>query len=269
MYPQLLRFKSPDFFPSWMPEYITIHSYGAMIAIGIFVSYYLALRLTKKIGMDSDKLSTLFIWTIVAAFVGGKLFFYLEDPSRYFADPSQMWKSAGGGFVFYGSLIFVVPTMIWWLKRNKMPVRPFFDEIAIVGPVMHSFGRVGCFLAGCCHGRVCHNALGVTFNSPLSKADPLHVPLYPTQLFDIGINMIILATVLILRKKKKFEGQLFLIYIAMYAVGRSINEMYRGDEARGYVIDGILTHSQFIALVLLAVTVMIWRRWATRDKVLW
>lgn len=269
MYPRLLRFKTPDFFPSGFPEYISIYSYGVMIAIGILVSFLLALKLGRKFGLNSDKLSSLFIWVILASFIGGKLFYFLEDISKYVNDPSAMWRSSGAGFVFYGSLVFAVPTMVWWLKRNKIPVRPFLDEIAIIGPVMHSLGRVGCFLAGCCYGRECHNALGVTYDHPLSKADPLHTPLYPTQLFDIGINVLILAVVLLLRRKKKFEGQLFLIYIAMYAVGRSINEMFRGDEARGYIIENILTHSQFIALILLGVTYIVWRRWAARATALW
>ncbi len=269
MFPRLLRFRTPDFLPSGFPEFINVYSYGVMIAIGIIVSFLIARKLTRKFDLDDDSLSSFFIWIIAASFIGGKFFFFLEDPERFFGNPGEMLRSSGAGFVFYGSLLFAVPTMIWWLRKKAVPVRPFLDEIAIIGPVIHSFGRVGCFLAGCCHGRVCHNILGVTFNHPLSKAVPLHTPLYPTQLFDIGINLIILTTVLLLRKKKKFQGQLFLIYIAMYAVGRSINEIYRGDEERGYVIEGILSHSQLIALILLGVTYVIWKKWKTKKNVLW
>ena len=87
------------------------------------------------------------------------------------------------------------------------------------------------------------------------------MPLYPTQLFDIGVNLIILLVVIFLRKKKQFEGQLFLIYLMLYAVGRSIVENYRGDDARGFLFDGLLSHSQFIAIVIILVCTFVWRKW--------
>jgi phosphatidylglycerol:prolipoprotein diacylglycerol transferase len=163
--------------------------------------------------------------------------------------------------VFYGSLIFTVPTIIFWLRKKQVKVRPFMDILAFAAPILHSFGRVGCFLAGCCHGKACDSWLGVTFSHPDTLADFKNVPLYPTQLFDIGVNLIILLVVIFLRKKKQFEGQLFLIYLMLYAVGRSIVENYRGDDARGFLFDGLLSHSQFIAIVIILVCTFVWRKW--------
>ncbi|MFY0645149.1 MAG: prolipoprotein diacylglyceryl transferase [Bacteroidia bacterium] len=261
MFPKLIEFETPKFLQGLLPDHISVYSYGFMIALGILVAFIIALRMSRKFGVDSDKLSNLFFWVIIVAFIGGKLFFYLEDPQRYIEDPGSMLRLSGGGFVFYGSLIFAIPAIVWWLKRQKIPIRPFLDILAFVGPVVHSFGRVGCFMAGCCYGEVCHNALGVTFSHPETLASPVDTPLYPTQLFDIAVNLIILATVLLVQKKKAFEGQLFLIYLMMYGVGRSIVELYRGDEARGYVIDNVLTHSQFIAIIIIAVCIFFWMRW--------
>jgi phosphatidylglycerol---prolipoprotein diacylglyceryl transferase len=149
MYPKLVSFDVPDFLQGILPAHITLHSYGFMIAIGILVSFVIALKMTKKYGLDSDKLSSLFLWVMLAAFVGGRIFFYFEDITRYINNPSELLKVGGGGFVFYGSLIFGIPTIIWWLKRRKIPVRPVLDVIAFIAPTIQSFGRVGCFLAGC------------------------------------------------------------------------------------------------------------------------
>lgn len=262
MYPKLISFETPEFLRFILPDHITVYSYGVMIAIGILSAYFIVKRKTKGMALDADKISSLLIWIILAAFIGGKLFFFLEDPQRYLEDPSEVLNAAGGGFVFYGSLIFAIPTIIWWLRKEKIAVRPFFDVLAFAGPVVHSFGRVGCFMAGCCHGRVCDAAYGVVFDHPETMADPMHTPLYPTQLYDIAVNLIILLVVYLLERKKKFEGQLFLVYLMMYGVGRSIVEMFRGDEARGYVIDGVLTHSQFIAVIIIAVSILVWRRWS-------
>lgn len=262
MYPKLISFETPDFLKFILPDHITVYSYGVMIALGILSAYFIVKYKTKDIPLSSDKISSLLIWVIVAAFIGGKLFFFLENPQRYIDDPSEIINAAGGGFVFYGSLIFAIPTIIWWLRKEKLAVRSFFDILAFAGPVVHSFGRIGCFMAGCCHGRVCDAVYGVVFDHPETMADPMNTPLYPTQLYDIAVNLIILITVLLLQRRKQFEGQLFLVYLMMYGVGRSIVEMFRGDEARGYVIEGVLTHSQFIAVLIILASVFVWRRWS-------
>jgi len=112
---------------------------------------------------------------------------------------------------------------------------------------------------------VCDNILGVTFTNPNSLANPLNTPLYPTQLFDILINALIFITLLWMEKRKKFAGQLMLIYMMMYAVGRSINEVFRGDEERGFVFNGLLSHSQFIAVLIMGVCTFAWVRWRSLD----
>ena len=262
MFPKLVTISIPEFLQGFLPAHFTLHSYGLMIALGVVAAFIITLRKTKKFGMDADKLSSLFVWVILAAFVGGKLFFFMEDIGKYIADPSLLKRALGGGFVFYGSLIFAIPTIVLWLRKNKIAARPFLDVLSFAGPVVHSFGRVGCFLAGCCHGKVCSSWLGVTFFNPDSLAAIKNVPLYPTQLFDILVNLIILITVYLVQKKQKFDGQLFLIYLMMYGIGRSIVELFRGDEARGFLFGGALSHSQFIAIIIIVISLFVWRKWS-------
>jgi phosphatidylglycerol:prolipoprotein diacylglycerol transferase len=266
MFPKLFTIRVPEGLQSFLPAEIALHSYGLMIALGILVSFFIALRMSKKLGLNADQLSNLFIWVIVAAFIGGKLFFLFEDLGSYLDDPSKLKNVMGGGFVFYGSLIFAVPTIILWLRHKKIKVLEFLDILAFVGPVVHSFGRVGCFLAGCCYGKVCDTWMGVTFNHADSLAQPKGVPLYPTQLLDIGVNLLILVVVYFVQKKQKFSGQLFLIYLMMYAVGRSIVEIFRGDEARGFIFGGALSHSQFIAIMVIAVCVFFWVKLSKKSS---
>ena len=268
MFPKLFTFSVPDFLQGFLPATITLHSYGLMIALGIVCAFYVTLKKSKHLGMDADKLSSLFVWVILAAFIGGKLFFFMEDIGKYMAVPSKIKRAMGGGFVFYGSLIFAIPTIIWWLKKNKIKVRPFLDILAFAGPIVHSFGRIGCFLAGCCHGKVCDSPLGVTFTDSDSLAAIKNQPLYPTQLFDITVNVIILITVLSIQKKKQFEGKLFLIYLMMYGIGRSIVELFRGDESRGFLFGGLLSHSQFIAICIIAISLWVWTKWKKSDSLI-
>ncbi|MDB9881774.1 prolipoprotein diacylglyceryl transferase [Bacteroidia bacterium] len=266
MFPKLVTISIPEFLQGFLPAHFTLHSYGLMIALGVVAAFFISLRKTKKFGMDADKLSSLFVWVILAAFIGGKLFFFMEDIGKYIADPSLLKRALGGGFVFYGSLIFAIPTIVLWLRKNKIAVRPFLDVLSFAGPVVHSFGRVGCFLAGCCHGKVCSSWLGVTFSNPDSLAAIKNVPLYPTQLFDILVNLFILFTIYLVQKKQKFDGQLFLIYLMMYGVGRSIVELFRGDEARGFLFGGALSHSQFIAIIIIIISLFVWRKWSKNTE---
>ncbi|MFT4834161.1 MAG: phosphatidylglycerol:prolipoprotein diacylglycerol transferase [Flavobacteriaceae bacterium] len=234
----------------------TIHTYGFMIMIGAAMGYfYLSTTVKRDLGIPADKIQNLAILLILAAFVGGKLFFYFEKPSYYFHPPSNMLKGLRTGFVFYGSLLFVIPTTIWYFRKQKWPVWPMMDRVAITACIVHIFGRMGCFFAGCCHGSPTDSIFGITFTDPASQADPLNTPLHPTQLYEILMISIILLILIQLMRHKKFDGQVFLSYIVMYAIGRSIIEIFRGDVRRGFIIENVLSHSQFISLGVIALAV--------------
>jgi phosphatidylglycerol:prolipoprotein diacylglycerol transferase len=252
MHPELITF---DLFGTPF----TLHFYGVIIAFGAAVAYFYLARVAKRdLGIDQEVIQGLLRWIIFAAIVGGKLFFYLEKPAFYFGQPSNMLLNFRTGFVFYGSLIFAVPIAIYYVRKHGVPVLPFLDRLAIVACIIHAFGRLGCFMAGCCYGVPSNGPFQVTYTDPLSEA-PLHQALHPTQLYEIALILGIMVILLMFRRYQRFEGQLFFIYVMLYGVGRCFTELYRGDVARGYIIDGVLSHSQFISLVLVAgVAVVYW-----------
>ncbi|MFT5954596.1 MAG: phosphatidylglycerol:prolipoprotein diacylglycerol transferase [Cyclobacteriaceae bacterium] len=245
---------------------LSIHTYGFMIMLGALFGYlYMSYAVKKDLGIDSGNVQTLAIWIIFAAFVGGKLFFYFERPEYYFNPPSNMLKSFRQGFVFYGSLIFAVPVAIWFFRKNKWPVWAFMDRLAIAATIVHIFGRMGCFFAGCCYGLPTDKAWGVAFTDELSQAKPLGAHLHPTQLYEVLNILIIMVVLFMFKRHKRFEGQLFFIYVILYSIGRSIVEIYRGDLRRGFIIEDILSHSQFIALLLIAATLGAYRYFSQRS----
>ena len=235
----------------------TVHTYGFMIMIGATLGYfYMSITVKRDLGITSDKIQNLAILIILAAFVGGKVFFYFEDPGYYFGTPSNMFKGFRTGFVFYGSLLFAIPTVIWYFRKQKWPVWPMLDRIAITGCIIHMFGRMGCFFAGCCHGLPTESFLGVTYTDPASQAEPLNVALHPTQLYEVTWIAIVLVILIMMKRHKRFDGQLFFVYIILYSIGRGVIEIFRGDVRRGFIIDGILSHSQLISLVVITVAVI-------------
>jgi phosphatidylglycerol:prolipoprotein diacylglycerol transferase len=265
MFPKLFTFKTPSFLHGFLPEELSIYSYGFFIALGALAGFLILSSQRKKFRLTTDELSSLLIWIIVMSFVGGKVFFFFEDPEKYIQNPKPLYS--GGGFVFYGSLLFSLSYLLFWVNRKKIALRPFMDVIALMIPVVHMFGRIGCFFAGCCYGKVCSSSLGVVFTDPLSKARPLGTPLYPTQLYDVAINLVIILVLVVLRKRQKFSGQLLAAYIALYAIGRFINEQFRGDEARGFIFDGWFSHSQAISIGLIGFAVFLYIKWKAKGMV--
>lgn len=235
----------------------TIHTYGFMIMTGAVLGFiYMSHTVNKEMGISRDKIQNLAIIIILSAFIGGKVFFYLEEPSYYFHPISNMFKNFRTGFVFYGSLLFAIPATIWYFKKEKWPIWPMLDRLAITGCIIHLFGRMGCFFAGCCYGLPTESFLGITFTDEMSQAEPLHTPLHPTQLYEVALIGSILVILWMFKRHHRFEGRLFFIYVILYATGRGFTEMFRGDVRRGFIIEDVLSHSQFISLIIISVAIV-------------
>ena len=162
--------------------------------------------------------------------------------------------------------LFALPVAIWFFRKEKWPVWPLLDILSIAAVLVHLFGRMGCFFAGCCYGIPTDSILGVTFTDEHSQAQPLYTSLHPTQLYEATLLISILGVLWMLKRHKRFEGQLFFIYIILYAAGRSIVEIFRGDLRRGFIIENVLSHSQFISILLIAVTVWLYLRFKKKAS---
>jgi len=231
-------------------ESFTIYTYGFCIAIGALLGFaFMFWQGKKQYGLTFDQSNNLFIMLVLAGIIGGKIFLIFEDPSFYLLQPKNL--ISGSGFVFYGSLLVAIPVMLWYFHKIKVTVMGMLDVMAIVTCIVHGFGRIGCFMAGCCHGIPTDSFLGVTFTNAKCQAEPLNTPLHPTQLYEATLIFSIMAVLWIFQSRKKFNGQLFLIYLMSYALGRGILELFRGDIQRGFVIDSILSNSQLISLLVI------------------
>jgi len=240
------------------PGPITIYTYGFFIAVGATLGFsYMAWQGKKQFGMSFDKANSLFIALVVSAVVGGKIFFFLESPSYYSNHVKELFT--GSGFVFYGSLLFCIPTMLVFFKKNNLPVWGMLDIMGMVTCIVHGFGRIGCFNAGCCYGTRTDFFLGVIYLDERCQA-PLGESLHPVQLYEAGFIFMLLGLLWFIREHKQFVGQLFLLYLMVYAFGRSILEVFRGDEARGYIVPDWVSHSQFISLVVIIISAFVYFR---------
>ena len=251
MHPIFFEIPIPDFLQGILPESITIYSYGFFIACGAVAGFiYTAYQAKKQFDVKTETIQALIVLILIAAVIGGKFFIIFENPKLYFEDPGLLLSDFSNGFVFYGSLLFAIPTMLIFFKKNNLPILPMLDIMAVTTCLVHSFGRIGCFMAGCCYGIPHDGLLAVTFTHPNSVADPMHTPLHPTQLYSSMAILSILAIILYIGRRKQFDGQLFMLYLMLYAIARSILEIFRGDLERGFLIENVLSNSQFISILV-------------------
>jgi phosphatidylglycerol---prolipoprotein diacylglyceryl transferase len=233
---------------------LTVYTYGFFIALGaVLGGLYMWWQGKKQFGWTFDQANTLFVLLIFVGVIGGKVFVLFEDPTYYFKNPSKLFS--GSGFVFYGSLLTAIPVMLWYFKKHKIPTLAMLDVMAVVTCIVHGFGRIGCFNAGCCYGLPTESFLGVVFTDPACQANPLNISLHPTQLYEAALIFGILIFLLIHKKYKKFDGQQFILYLIVYAIGRSVLETFRGDLERGFLIKDWVSNSQFISVLVIGVAI--------------
>lgn len=229
-----------------------VYSYGLMIAIGIIAAATLFIRRAKDDGYDEDKLLNLIIVTVISGILGGKLLFILTELNNIINDPSIL-LNFGNGFVIYGAIMGGALGLYLYCRKNKFNSLRILDFAAPGVALAQGFGRIGCFLAGCCYGRETTLPIGITF--PQDSLAPSGVSLLPTQLFSSGFDFILAGILLWYSRKNSKDGRVFAIYLIIYSIGRFLIEFFRNDP-RGNV--WILSTSQFIAIFTLILGIVVY-----------
>jgi phosphatidylglycerol:prolipoprotein diacylglycerol transferase len=216
-----------------------------MLALAFAVGIYLAKRRASNIGIDARIIMDLGVYILLSSIIGARLLYVLSNLNEYKTQPVEIIFSRSG-FVFYGGLILASIITIWYLKRRDLSVGKIADVIAPSIAIGQAIGRIGCFLNGCCYGKQTTLPWGVM----IAGRDPFDLtPLHPTQLYSSAGNLIIFFILTYLWKRRKFDGQIFLMYLILYAVTRFIIEFYRGDTP--YILFN-LTLSQLLSIFIFA-----------------
>jgi phosphatidylglycerol:prolipoprotein diacylglycerol transferase len=266
MHPVLFEIPKIEF-GAWMLGPIPIRLYGLMIGIGFLLGILFASRRAKKEGVDPERILDLGVLLLLAAILGSRLLYVLTTLPDFANNPLDVFAVWKGGLVFYGGVLAAVPVGIWFVKRHGLPVWKTADIVAPYTALAHGFGRLGCFFAGCCFGAPHAGLFSITFHDPRSLA-PLGVPLYPTQLMESGGDFLIFSGLIVLRRFKQFDGQLFWLYLLFYSVLRLIIEFFRGDAIRGVYLGGFISTSQVIAVIVSGISlVMLWRLGRKKSRI--
>src|SRR5262245_21476730 len=234
MYPRL--FELPWSIP--FVGQITVYTYGVLLAAAYLLGLKFAMVRAQARGLDSVRVLDLGIYIIISALIGAKLLLLVTDFRTFRADPAELLTLARSGGVFYGGLILAVIVALWYIMRSGLPLWTTCDVFAPGIALGHVVGRFGCFFAGCCFGKPTTMPWGIVFTDPFAAANvgtPLGVHLHPTQLYEAGAELLILGVLLLAeRRRERFAGFTFWLYILLYAISRYIIEIFRGDD-RGTV----------------------------------
>ena len=241
-------------------------TYGVLLATALIAALFTVVRLGRREGLDTGRLVDFSTWIIVTALLGAKVLMILTEWTFYRDHPGQIFSLATleAGGVFYGGFIAATVFAVWYIRTYKLPFWRVFDVYAPAIALGQSIGRLGCFSAGCDYGVPSHSFWAVTFTNEFSHqmtGVPLGIPLFPWQLVA-SMTMLCIFGILIWRyKHKSRDGEIFLLYIVLYAVARFSLEFLRGDSDRGFVFNHLLSTSQFIALLVLVVAALLAYRW--------
>lgn len=228
----------------------TVYSYGLMTAIGIISAVFLGEWLVKKRNLAEDGfIMGLGIACVIGGYASSKLLFWITILPEILENPAKILDFSNG-FVVFGGLIGGTLTGFFYCKKKKKNFWKIFDVVAPLVALAQFFGRIGCFLAGCCYGLPTDSACGVVFRNSLYV--PAGEKLFPIQLVSAGLNLLnFLFLCLLWKKVDKKSGVTGSAYIITYSIGRFILEFFRGDMERGSV--GTLSTSQFIAIFTLGI----------------
>ena len=229
---------------------LRIPSYGFFIALGVILANMAALFVLKKTGQDFNDFTILEAYCILGAFTGAKVLYLMVSfekinwkrvtDSLYFSGLMQK------GFVFYGGLIGGLLFVFMAGKFHKIKSEPYIRNFVFLIPFIHGFGRIGCFMAGCCYGIPYKGIGAVVF--PEGSYALAGVSLFPVQLLE-AILLIMTALILINLQIRKKWFYTIETYLLIYGIIRFCLEYLRYDEERGSFAG--LSTSQWISIALI------------------
>ena len=260
MYPRLFTLPAFDLLGRHIGP-LTLHSYGLLLAIAFLAGLYVAGREAKRVGLDPARVTDLGVYVLIAGLLGAKLMLVVVDLPHFREQPSELWSIFQSGGVFYGGLLAAFPVAWWYTKKHRLPGWRTADVLAPGVVIGQAIGRLGCFAAGCCHGKATDVPWAVRFKDVYAArtvGTPMDTALHPTQLYESLATALIFAFLLWLAPRKKFQGQVVMAYVTLYAVARFTIEFWRGDSSRGFVFGGLLSTSQFIAIVMVLAAAALW-----------
>lgn len=195
--------------------------YGVIIATGFALAAIYAVRHAKDYGLDPDFILDLLIYGLPSAIVGARIYYVIHQWDYYSQDLSRILDIRQGGLGFYGGFIAAFLVGYILCRKKKQPVKPTMDIASLGFILAQSVGRWGNFMNCEAHGGPTALPWGMSINGG--------TPVHPTFFYESLWNAIGFVIISRYSKKRRFDGEIFLLYMAWYGFGRMIIEGLRTD----------------------------------------
>ncbi|MBN1918104.1 MAG: prolipoprotein diacylglyceryl transferase [Verrucomicrobia bacterium] len=254
---------------------LEIASYGTMVAIGALLGIYIACVRARRNGVNPTVILDLALVVIISGLLGARLFYFAFDDWAAMAGKGlwtafrQFVNFPSGGLSFFGALALGIPLGIAFLvvRLRREPGVSLWKVADISIPsiaVGIAFARIGCYLNGCCFGKVCSPSFPLAQTFPMGSLPAEHwfaehgwpVTIYPTQLISSLNAFVLFVALSLLFRHRRFNGQLFCIFLIWYGVTRGLIEFMRADNAPN--VFGVFTTWQMAGFLLALGGIVLW-----------
>jgi phosphatidylglycerol:prolipoprotein diacylglycerol transferase len=200
----------------------SVHGYGLMLAIAFLVGIFGVAKMAKPHGVSFDDVVDLAIWIIIGAVIGSRAAYVITEYHYFLTVPWwHIFWVGSGGLAFHGGLIGGFLAGFWLIRSKKIYPWKLADIVAPFIALGYSIVRIGCFMNGCCYGKVSN--VPWALHCAASDSALRH----PTQLYSMIGSLILFLVLFRLRNHRQFSGFLFLLYIGLYSIMRFIVEIFR------------------------------------------
>ncbi|MYG81309.1 MAG: prolipoprotein diacylglyceryl transferase [Gemmatimonadetes bacterium] len=277
MLPELFRL------PAGLPILggLPITSFGVMMLLAFLVGGIVLQRELGRQGLDAEKAWDIVVVGIIGGLVGARLYYVFLNYPAFAADPFGM-LFARAGMVWYGGFLLATVLIVRKVRKSGMPLGRTADAVAPALALAYAVGRIGCFLVGDDYGRPTDSWVGISFPRGIPPTTPAamserfgiaidpamiekygeFLPVHPTQLYEVGMSILIFFVLRFLARDRRAAGWLFMAWLAMAGVERFVVEIFRAKDDRFF---GALTLAQVISLGLVAVGVF-WMSRLSKGK---
>lgn len=239
---------------------VTIYCYGLMVAIAFLFGIYIARLEAIRKNIKPDLIYDLSFYLVIGSLIGARLYYLaFFNPSIFIKDPVSILKIWQGGLAIHGAILGGIVTGLLFSRFRKISFWKLADLVAPSILLGQAIGRIGCFLNGCCFGVPTESMFGVRFpRGSLPYVAYGGLAVHPAQLYEFILNIIGFFALWSMRKRVKFDGGLFLLYLMIYNCIRVITSSLRGDSF--YIWSTNLKIAQIISSIIFVVAIVIFMK---------
>ncbi len=242
---------------------LAISWYGLAVMTAILVGVWLTLCEARRKGLPTEPVMDLVLWIAAGGIIGARLLYVLDRWNVFAANPLQIFAFHNGGLSIMGAILggALLGGIVAW--RRGLPIRRLFDTIAPGLVLGQAIGRFGCLFTGDTVGQPTDGTWGIVYLNPGARVPQLGVAYQPAFFYEQLWDLVVFAILWRMRGRFKEDGQLFALYLGLYAIGKFAITFIRIDPVWFWG----LQESHFVALGLLALAIgwAVWQRWGQRN----